>query len=105
MPAKGKVSFNFYVGLQPALSHTLLLKLYRILIKGIAFMRISVNNNVVELAGEQPTLANLMQRLQFGDKKGIAVAIQDQIIPKSTWPNYTLQENDKVTIIQATQGG
>ena len=68
-------------------------------------MLISVNNQPVEITTHQPTLTNLLLQLQFGDKKGIAVAIKDQIVPKSTWPTYTLQENDQVTIIQATQGG
>ncbi|WP_026463718.1 sulfur carrier protein ThiS [Adhaeribacter aquaticus] len=68
-------------------------------------MLIIVNNQSVDLTADTPTLGNLLQQLQFGDKKGFAIAIQDQIVPKSTWPTYTLQENDKVTIIQATQGG
>ena len=68
-------------------------------------MLVTVNNQSVELTTGQPTLGQLLQQLQFGEKKGIAVAIQDEIVPKSTWPTYALQENDKVTIIQATQGG
>ncbi|GEO04460.1 hypothetical protein AAE02nite_21240 [Adhaeribacter aerolatus] len=68
-------------------------------------MLVSVNNQPVELPPGATTLNLLLQQLQFADKKGIAVAIQDQIIPRSTWPAYALQENDKVTIIQATQGG
>jgi len=68
-------------------------------------MLVTVNNQSVELTTGQPTLGQLLQQLQFGEKKGIAVAIQDEIVPKSTWPTYPLQENDKVTIIQATQGG
>ncbi|PIQ21613.1 MAG: thiamine biosynthesis protein ThiS [Cytophagales bacterium CG18_big_fil_WC_8_21_14_2_50_42_9] len=68
-------------------------------------MLVTVNNQPVKLTAAQPTLVNLVQQLQFGEKKGIAVAIQDEIVPKSTWPTYALQENDKVTIIQATQGG
>ena len=38
-------------------------------------------------------------------KQGIAVAINDQIITKAIWPKTTLTANDKITIIQTTQGG
>ncbi|MDB5261953.1 MAG: hypothetical protein JWQ14_1234 [Adhaeribacter sp.] len=68
-------------------------------------MLVSVNNQPVEITTGPSTLSNLLQQLQFGDRKGIAVAIKDQVVPQSTWPTYALQENDKVTIIQATQGG
>lgn len=37
--------------------------------------------------------------------KGIAVAINQQIIPKSTWANHKLNSNDNVMLIRATQGG
>ena len=68
-------------------------------------MLVTVNNQPVELTTGQPTLDYLLQQLQYGEKKGLAVAIQDEIVPKSTWFSYALQENDKVTIIQATPGG
>lgn len=38
-------------------------------------------------------------------KKGIAVAVNNQIIPKMNWEKYTVSENDKLMVIQATQGG
>jgi len=37
--------------------------------------------------------------------KGIAVAINDTVIPKSNWSSTILNENDQITIIKATQGG
>ncbi|WP_207420773.1 sulfur carrier protein ThiS [Desertivirga brevis] len=37
--------------------------------------------------------------------KGIAVAINQQIIPRSAWANHKLHSNDKVMLIRATQGG
>lgn len=67
-------------------------------------MLISVNNQPVPFT-PGTSLSSLLLELQFAEKKGIAIAVNQQIVPKSTWSTYTLQENDKVTIIQATQGG
>ncbi len=43
---------------------------------------------------------------QLGDKqKGIAVAVNDSVIPKSNWGKHMIQSNDNILIIKATQGG
>ncbi len=36
---------------------------------------------------------------------GIAIAVNNTIVPKTSWDTYLLQPNDHVTIIKATQGG
>ena len=38
-------------------------------------------------------------------KRGIAVAVNNQVVPKSAWSNFELKENDKILVIQASQGG
>ncbi|MCW3807401.1 sulfur carrier protein ThiS [Plebeiibacterium marinum] len=40
-----------------------------------------------------------------GPLKGIAIAINDQIVLQKKWESTVLQENDKVLIISATKGG
>jgi sulfur carrier protein len=43
---------------------------------------------------------------QLGDKqKGVAVAVNDSVIPKSNWEKHLLNANDTILIIKATQGG
>lgn len=39
------------------------------------------------------------------DTKGLAVAINNKVVPKTNWAITELQENDKVLLIRATQGG
>ncbi len=39
------------------------------------------------------------------DQKGLAVAINNSVIPKNNWNITTLNEADKVLLIRATQGG
>lgn len=43
---------------------------------------------------------------QLGDKqKGVAVAVNDSVIPRSNWETHTIKNNDTILIIKATQGG
>lgn len=39
------------------------------------------------------------------DKKGIAIAVNEEVIPKSEWKNYILKNNDRLLLIIAAQGG
>lgn len=65
-------------------------------------MRIDVNNKEVEFLGS--TVAELL--LQVGlTADGCALAVGAKIVPMSMWDSYQLSQNDKVTIIRATQGG
>jgi sulfur carrier protein len=38
-------------------------------------------------------------------QKGIAVAINNCVVPKSDWSLRSIQPNDSILIIKATQGG
>ncbi|QHS61557.1 sulfur carrier protein ThiS [Chitinophaga agri] len=67
-------------------------------------MEVLVNN---KLYAVQPgtSIAALLQFIQLPSEKGVAIAINSQVIPKTSWPDQILQTADKVTIIRATQGG
>ena len=51
------------------------------------------------------TLAELLAEVGKAQATGIAVAINQSVIPRSQWEIYTLSENDAITVITATQGG
>ena len=38
-------------------------------------------------------------------KNGIALAVNNQVIPRANWTKVMLENNDKILIITATQGG
>ncbi|WP_428223977.1 sulfur carrier protein ThiS [Flavobacterium sp.] len=38
-------------------------------------------------------------------QKGIAVAIEHEVVPKTLWETTILHPNQKIIIIKATQGG
>ena len=42
----------------------------------------------------------------IGEKQnGVAVAVNNTVIPKQNWPTTNLNPNDNILIIKATQGG
>ena len=67
-------------------------------------MNILVNNKPYELVSDA-SLSYLLTQLGLADAKGIAVAVNNQIVHKHSWDSCTLIENNKITIIRATQGG
>lgn len=67
-------------------------------------MNIYINNEPKQI-DTQRTLTQLLADMQLNSSRGMAIAINNQVIPKTTWEKYNLNENDRVTIIKATQGG
>ncbi|MCS6824397.1 MAG: sulfur carrier protein ThiS [Cytophagaceae bacterium] len=67
-------------------------------------MVITINNTSVEINSSH-NITELLRQLHLHNTKGIAIAINDMVIPKSKWNEITFNESDKVTIIKATQGG
>jgi sulfur carrier protein len=67
-------------------------------------MNISLNNQTLEVEA-QTMLSNLVFQQIGENPKGIAVAINGQVIPKDSWNETTVRENDDILIIKATQGG
>ena len=67
-------------------------------------MEIYFNNQVMTIE-ESSTLSSFVA-LQVGENtKGLAVAINEFVVPKNEWDKTTLNQNDQVLIIKATQGG
>jgi len=66
-------------------------------------MNILVNDIDVEFSGIN--LLELADKHGFKDKTGVAVAVNESVIPKSEWQNYILNQNDAVLIITPAQGG
>lgn len=65
-------------------------------------MVITINSKEQET--QSSNLQELSVELQLPGK-GIAVAVNNRMIPREQWSNISLQENDKVVIIKAACGG
>lgn len=67
-------------------------------------MIIKVNNNEQSVP-DSASISEVLARLKIENTKGTAIAVNNQVIPKSEWEKYYLKENDRIIIIRATQGG
>ena len=69
-------------------------------------MKLEVNGKerIFEGAGPEDVGA-LLEALEIEGGKGVAVAVNDQVVPRSRWVSTGLDEGDRVEIIRATQGG
>jgi sulfur carrier protein len=67
-------------------------------------MEITVNHkkfNLDEVCSIEHMLSNVLKV----NAKGVAVAVNQNVIAKSTWPLHVLKHGDQVLLIKATQGG
>lgn len=66
-------------------------------------MQITINLQTYQF-DEQTSLETAIQALEV-EAAGIAVALNEEIIPKSNWSKTVLCEEDKIIIIGAVAGG
>ena len=67
-------------------------------------MEIQLNNQSKEIAS-CISIQQLLDEVVGQKQKGIAVAINNTVVPKAVWDNHILQANDNILIIKAAQGG
>lgn len=67
-------------------------------------MQIKINNQDFSLE-DKSNLVTLVEIQQLKSSKGIAIAVNNKVVPKNNWNTYELKHNDNITIIRATQGG
>ena len=67
-------------------------------------MNIYVNNKLQEVTHEAK-IADMLRAINITSPKGIAIAINNNVVPGAEWESYVLKDEDKVTVIRATQGG
>jgi sulfur carrier protein len=53
---------------------------------------------------QEIALQQLLSDLSMPNQ-GVAVAVNQEVIPKLDWPQTFLKDQDKVLVIKATQGG
>jgi sulfur carrier protein len=68
-------------------------------------MIVYLNNEQFEFSNAKSIAEIIANELNLNNPKGVAIAVNQEVIPKSGWDKYMIKENDRVTIIKATQGG
>jgi len=67
-------------------------------------MIIFINDEPTEFE-QSHTILEILAYHQVVELQGIAIAINDEVIPKANWEKTALQKNDRLMLIRATQGG
>jgi len=68
-------------------------------------MELKINNQTKQFPLDSLTVQALLD-LEIPEKQnGIALAINNTVIPKTNWNTHHIQETDDILIISATQGG
>jgi len=67
-------------------------------------MNIYINNEPRDIAGN-PSIADVLTTLDITARNGIAIAINNNVIPRAEWTGHSLRDEDRIMIIKATQGG
>jgi sulfur carrier protein len=62
-------------------------------------------NNQSYAFEETKSLTELFHSLQLNVEKGVAVAINNAVVPRAEWDSLMVKPNDKLILIKATQGG
>jgi sulfur carrier protein len=66
-------------------------------------MTLTVNGHARDLPADH-TVAGLVAGLTTA-VRGVAVAVNGEVVPRSTWADTTLRDGDRVEVLTAAQGG
>ena len=69
-----------------------------------ATMLVYVNEHECSV-NDSCNIHSLLDIISMKEKKGIAVAVNYEVISKDKWNEVYLNENDRIIIIRATKGG
>jgi sulfur carrier protein len=67
-------------------------------------MQIRFNGDIADIE-EKCSLYDFLQHNGLHEAKGIAVAVNEQVITRKDWPSFSLDPNDSILVIKAAQGG
>jgi len=67
-------------------------------------MTVFVNNELRELKAPS-TLKDMLAACQIQSVRGLAIAVNNQVIARAAWEQHVLRTNDRITLIRASKGG
>lgn len=67
-------------------------------------IEITVNGDLLQVDMDT-NISALLQKLSLVEYKGVALAINEEVVPKSQWSVRVLSPEDRIIIIKATAGG
>ena len=67
-------------------------------------MRLSLNGAQIEIP-QGGRLLDVLAAAGVEDLRGIAVAVDGEVLPRSDWAGSTVREGQQVEVVRAVQGG
>ncbi len=67
-------------------------------------MNVLLNGERTEVADEE-TVGELLARLGVQARRGVAVAVGGEVVPRGEWGDRPLEDGVRVEIVNAIQGG
>ena len=68
-------------------------------------MTIELNGEPLELAGPATISTAIARSGVDADRRGIAVAVDGEVVPRSAWDETELSDGQRVEVVGAIQGG
>jgi sulfur carrier protein len=66
---------------------------------------VELNGNPTELEGGATVADAVDATTGSGEHRGVAVAVDGEVVPRSAWEATTLEEGQQVEVLRASQGG
>jgi len=67
-------------------------------------MQVYINSKLQEIPAKA-TLHEVAVMIGIAAQNGIAIAVNNHVIPRTGWPAHQLLPDDRIMLIRATQGG
>jgi sulfur carrier protein len=68
-------------------------------------MKIELNGTPVELADGATIAEAVAAAGANGDRRGVAVALEGEVVPRGEWEETPLRDGQAVEVVRAIQGG
>ena len=68
-------------------------------------MELKINQQIKKFNAESLSVQSLLDLEIPHKQNGIAIAINNTVVPKINWNQHLVRETDEILIISATQGG
>ena len=62
-------------------------------------------NQKQESVEQNTVVTGLLRQLGIDNVEGLAVAVNNEVVPRVQWPHHFLKEQDRISILRAVQGG
>jgi len=66
---------------------------------------ITVNGKPRDLSAGTPVAEVVKELAGSAEARGVAVAVNGEVVPRAAWTTTVLSEGDRVEVLTATQGG